>query len=182
MIIVLFGAPGVGKGTQAEILAKTLGMFHLSTGDAFRTAIKNQTEIGMVAKSYVDGGHLVPDDVTAKNVEEAMKTHGVSNGCILDGFPRTRTQAEALDAILSGMGMAVTHVVNLTVDYDTITQRLLARGRADDTEQVINNRLQVYENETAPLIEFYKNRGVLRDVHGLGTVEEVSARILSAVQ
>ncbi len=182
MIVVLFGAPGVGKGTQAVILAQKLGIAHLSTGDAFRSAIKNQTPVGMLAKGYVDAGDLVPDDVVARIVEEAMNGDEFANGCILDGFPRTRAQADALQALLATKGQAVDKVVNLEVDDETIIARLLQRGRADDQEDIIRNRLSVYNAETAPLLEYYGNLGLLTSIDGIGEVEVVSGRIVNVLK
>lgn len=182
MIVVLFGAPGVGKGTQAVILAQKLGIAHLSTGDAFRAAIKNQTPVGMLAKGYVDAGDLVPDDVVARIVEEAMNGDEFANGCILDGFPRTRAQADALQALLATKGQAVDKVVNLEVDDETIIARLLQRGRADDQEDIIRNRLSVYNAETAPLLEYYGNLGLLTSIDGIGEVEDVSGRIVNVLK
>ncbi|MFN4907764.1 MAG: adenylate kinase [Bacteroidota bacterium] len=181
MILVLFGAPGVGKGTQAVILAEKLGIAHLSTGDAFRAAIKNQTAVGMLAKEYVDSGKLVPDEVVTRIVEEAMSGTQFADGCILDGFPRTRAQADALDQLLAKKGLSIGRVVNLEVDDETIIARLLQRGRADDTEAIIRDRLNVYNNETAPLLEYYGEKGLLRSVNGIGDVEEVSSRVLVAL-
>ena len=181
MIILLFGAPGVGKGTQAEILANKLNIAHLSTGDAFRTAIKNETPVGKLAKSYVDAGDLVPDEVVARIVEEAMDAESFSNGAILDGFPRTRPQAEALQEILDRKGLTIRRVVNLDVDDATIMQRLLMRGRKDDTEEVIANRLDVYRQETAPLLEYYGQGNLLVTVDGIGDIDDVNRRILAAI-
>lgn len=181
MILVLFGAPGVGKGTQAVILAEKLGIAHLSTGDAFRAAIKNQTAVGMLAKEYVDSGKLVPDEVVTRIVEEAMSGTQFADGCILDGFPRTRAQADALDQLLAKKGLSIGRVVNLEVDDETIIARLLQRGRADDTEAIIRDRLNVYNNETAPLLEYYGEKGLLHSVNGIGDVEEVSSRVLVAL-
>jgi adenylate kinase len=182
MIVVLFGAPGVGKGTQAVILAQKLGIAQLSTGDAFRAAIKNQTPVGMMAKGYVDAGDLVPDDVVARIVEEAMNGDEFAKGCILDGFPRTRAQADALQALLATKGQAVDKVVNLEVDDETIIARLLQRGRADDQEDIIRNRLSVYNAETAPLLEYYSDLGLLTSVDGIGEVEDVSGRIVNVLK
>ncbi len=183
MIIVLFGAPGVGKGTQAAILAEKLHVAHLSTGDAFRAAIRNQTEIGKVAKTYVDAGDLVPDSVVASIVEEAMQDPSFAAGAILDGFPRTRAQADALAEMLQRRGLSVHRVVNIDVDDATITERLLARGRADDTAEIIANRLDVYRQETAPLLEYYSaTDGLLVTVDGVGEVEDVNQRILETIQ
>ena len=182
MIVVLFGAPGVGKGTQAVILAQKLGIAHLSTGDAFRAAIKNQTPVGMLAKGYVDAGDLVPDDVVARIVEEDMHGAEFATGCILDGLPRPRAQADALQALLATKGQAVDKVVNLEVDDETIIARLLQRGRADDQEDIIRNRLSVYNAETAPLLEYYSDLGLLTSVDGIGEVEDVSGRIVNVLK
>ena len=182
MIIVLFGAPGVGKGTQAAILAEKLHVAHLSTGDAFRAAIRNQTEIGKVAKTYVDAGDLVPDSVVASIVEEAMQDPSFARGAILDGFPRTRAQADALAEMLQRRGLSVHRVVNIDVDDATITERLLSRGRADDTAEIIANRLDVYRQETAPLLEYYSAvDSLLVTVNGVGDVQDVNQRILDTI-
>lgn len=182
MIIILFGAPGVGKGTQAVILAEKLGVAHLSTGDAFRAAIKNQTPVGQLAQEYVSAGKLVPDDIVAKIVEEAMRNEAFANGCILDGFPRTRAQAEALEGMLSAKGAEISKVVNIAVDDSTIIARLLQRGRADDQEEIIRHRLNVYNDETAPLLDFYGGKGLLTTIDGIGEVDDVNTRILAAIQ
>lgn len=181
MIIILFGAPGVGKGTQAVILAEKLGVAHLSTGDAFRAAIKNQTPVGVLAKEYVDAGKLVPDEIVARIVEEAMEGESFAQGCILDGFPRTRPQADALDSMLSAKGLKISSVVNLNVDDATIIARLLQRGRADDSESIIRHRLDIYNDETAPLLQFYTDKGLLTSVDGIGEVETVNERILASI-
>lgn len=181
MIIILFGAPGVGKGTQAVILAEKLGVAHLSTGDAFRAAIKNQTPVGVLAKGFVDSGKLVPDEIVARIVEEAMEDASFAQGCILDGFPRTRTQADALDTMLASKELAISSVVNLNVDDSTIIHRLLQRGRADDSEEIIRHRLDIYNHETAPLLQFYAEKGLLASVDGIGEVETVNERILTAI-
>ncbi|MBU3742800.1 MAG: adenylate kinase [Candidatus Kapabacteria bacterium] len=182
MVIVLFGAPGVGKGTQAEILAEKLGIAHLSTGAAFRSAIQRATPIGLVAKEYVERGGLVPDDVVAKVVEEALAGSDFERGCILDGFPRTRAQAEALETMLQQLGRSIDRVVNIDVDDATIVARLLQRGRSDDREDVIQHRLDVYNAETAPLLDFYGSHGILVSVHGVGSVDEVNQRILDVLR
>jgi adenylate kinase len=181
MIIVLFGAPGVGKGTQAEILAQKLNVEHLSTGAAFRTAIAEQTPMGLQAKEFVDNGILVSDDVVAKIVEETLARPEFAAGCILDGFPRTKVQAEALSDMLLRMNRSIASVVNITVPDVIIVERLLARGRNDDREDVIRHRLSIYANETEPLLDYYQAAGVLRSVDGLGTVDAVNQRILDAL-
>ncbi|MBI2794458.1 MAG: adenylate kinase [Ignavibacteria bacterium] len=181
MIIILFGAPGVGKGTQASLLARKLGIAHLSTGDAFRTAIQNQTEVGKIAQSYVDEGSLVPDNIVASIVEEAMQGPAYRNGCILDGFPRNRGQVDALNSILVGRGLRVDKVINLEVDNETIIKRLLGRGRNDDSADVIEHRLNIYRHETEPLLEYYSQNGNLITVDGVGDIAEINRRILEAI-
>jgi adenylate kinase len=136
----------------------------------------------MMAKGYVDAGDLVPDDVVARIVEEAMNGDEFAKGCILDGFPRTRAQADALQALLATKGQAVDKVVNLEVDDETIIARLLQRGRADDQEDIIRNRLSVYNAETAPLLEYYSDLGLLTSVDGIGEVEDVSGRIVNVLK
>lgn len=177
----MFGAPGVGKGTQAVILANKLGVAHLSTGDAFRTAIENQSAVGVIAKEFVDAGKLVSDEIVARIVEEAMQGQPYANGCILDGFPRTQAQADALDIMLEGRGLAISSVVNLNVDDATIVSRLLLRGRSDDKEDIIRHRLKVYNGETEPLLDFYSAKGLLTSVDGIGDVDAVGERILQAI-
>lgn len=181
MIIILFGAPGVGKGTQATILAEKLGIAHLSTGDAFRSAIKNGTAVGKLAKGFVDAGKLVPDEIVARIVEEAMEGELFKHGCILDGFPRTHAQAEMLKTMLETHGQKISRVVNITVDDENIISRLLQRGRADDDASIIRHRLDVYRNETAPLLDYYGTSGRLVSVDGIGSVNEVNERILRAI-
>jgi len=181
MIIILFGAPGVGKGTQATILAEKLGIAHLSTGDAFRSAIKNGTAVGKLAKASVEAGKLVPDDVVARIVEEAMESDPFKNGCILDGFPRTRAQADALQQMLDAHRQKIARVVNITVDAENIIARLLQRGRVDDDESIVRHRLEVYRQETAPLLDYYADSERLVSVDGIGSVNEVNERILRAI-
>lgn len=178
MVIILFGAPGVGKGTQAALLSERLNIAHLSTGDALRNAIKNETEVGKLAKRYVDAGDLVPDDIVTRIVEETLSLPQYTSSVILDGFPRSVAQAEALDGILDRHKKSISYVINVAVDNDEIVQRLLQRGRKDDTEEIIRHRMNVYNNETAPLLDFYgRMNGVLRHVDGNAEVEEVYHRI-----
>ncbi len=177
MIIVLFGAPGVGKGTQAELLAERKKVPHLSTGEAFRQAIREETELGKIAKNYVESGKLVPDDIVTGIVREAMNRPEYTGGCILDGFPRTQAQAESLDAILKAAGTEIRCVVNINVGNEEIVSRMLKRGRKDDAEDVIRHRLEVYNAQTAPLLEYYANHNKLISVDGNADVETVYARI-----
>lgn len=180
MVIILFGAPGVGKGTQAALLSERLNIAHLSTGDALRNAIKNGTEVGALAKRYVDAGDLVPDEIVTRIVEETLDLPQYGSSVILDGFPRSVAQAEALGQILARHNKPIDHVINIAVSNDEIVQRLLQRGRKDDTEEIIRHRMNVYNNETAPLLDFYGTiDGVLKDVDGNADVEEVYTRIQS---
>lgn len=182
MVIILFGAPGVGKGTQAALLAQRMGVGHLSTGDEFRKAIDNQTEVGKLAKRYVDAGDLVPDDVVARIVEEALEQPQYNSGVILDGFPRSIAQAEALDRMLTQHNKEISYVVNINVDSEAVVQRLLARGRKDDKEDIIRHRMNVYNNETAPLLEYYSKLGSkLKNADGNADVEEVYNRIREVI-
>ncbi len=177
MIIVLFGAPGVGKGTQAALLAERKNIPHLSTGEALRQAIAAQTELGRIAKQIVESGQLVSDEIVTGIVKEAMSKPEYAVGCIFDGFPRNQSQAEALDSILAGIGKEIYSVINIRVANDEIVSRMLKRGRKDDEESVIRHRLDIYNNQTAPLLDYYTKNGKLISVDGNADVEEVYARI-----
>lgn len=155
MRLVLLGPPGAGKGTQAALLTEKLGIPHISTGDLFRANISQGTPLGKEAQSYMDAGNLVPTDVTARMVEDRLAQEDAADGFLLDGFPRTVEQAEILDALLAKAGTKLDGVLNYTVDEDTVVARMLARGRADDNEETIRNRMAVYRKETAPLIDHY---------------------------
>jgi adenylate kinase len=184
--IVLFGPPGAGKGTQAEKLISHYGLKHISTGDVFRFNIKNGTELGNLAKSYMDKGELVPDAVTIDMLAaEVDKTPG-AKGFIFDGFPRTSVQAEALDALLKQKGMSISMMVALNVADDELKSRLKGRaetsGRADDADpEVIANRIAVYKEQTAPVADFYEKQGKLRLVDGIGSIDTIFARICEAI-
>jgi len=182
MILVVFGAPGVGKGTQAELLSQRKGIPHLSTGAALRQAITEGTELGKTAKSYVEAGRLVPDEIVTGIVRETLAGAEYTQGCILDGFPRTRSQAEALDEILRETNREIDCVINVDVDGDEIVQRMLKRGRQDDTEEIIRERLAIYNASTMPLLEYYKERGKLCTIDGNAEIEEVYERISSVMQ
>ena len=179
MRLVLLGPPGAGKGTQAVILSKKLGVPHISTGDLFRANIGDGTPLGLEAKSYIDAGKLVPTDVTARMVKERLAEDDARDGFLLDGFPRTVEQAEILDGILTETGVALDGVVNFQVSEDVVVDRMLARGRADDNEETIRTRLQVYRSETAPLIEHYADRIIT--IPAEGTVEEINAATMTAL-
>lgn len=173
MLILLFGAPGVGKGTQAELLRDRKGFVHLSTGDAFRKAIKEQTEVGKLAKSYMDRGELVPDSVVIQVVDEALGAFDKSQKILLDGYPRTVEQAQALEKVAAQRGMSIQTVLNFSVPEVELVRRMLARGRADDTREVIENRMKVYVEKTQPLLEYYTQRGKLTNIDGSREVETV---------
>ncbi|MFC4124714.1 adenylate kinase [Nocardia rhizosphaerae] len=179
MRVVLLGPPGAGKGTQAVLLSEKLGVPHISTGDLFRANISQQTALGREAQKYMDAGDLVPSDVTNRMVEARVAEPDAANGFVLDGYPRTVDQADALKKILEHNGTALDAVLCFVVAEDTVVERMLARGRADDTEDVIRNRLRVYREETEPLLEHYD--GLVVTVDGIGEVEEVNTRALKAL-
>jgi adenylate kinase len=179
--LLLFGPPGAGKGTQAEILAKLQQIPHISTGDIFRAAVSNQTELGVQAKGYMDRGELVPDTLVIDLIKERLIQPDTSNGWLLDGFPRTLPQAEALEQLLSALGQEYDRVLNLAVPDATLVSRMLGRGRQDDTEDVIRKRLQVYRDQTEPLIGFYRQRQRLVDIDGSLDVEAVTHKIQDIV-
>jgi adenylate kinase len=185
--IVLFGKPGAGKGTQASVLKEKFELVHISTGDVFRYNISNQTELGTLAKSFMDKGELVPDSVTIDMLAAEVDRSIVhAKGYIFDGFPRTTAQAEALDSLLSEKGMQVDATIALEADEDELTARLLERGktsgRTDDTDEAkIRTRFAEYNAKTAPLIEFYKAQGKLHSVNGIGEVGEITERITSII-
>lgn len=183
--LLLIGAPGAGKGTQAVKLAETFSIPAISTGDIFRYNVKNETELGKLAKSFMDKGEYVPDSVTNDLVRDRLQQDDAKAGFLLDGYPRTAEQVTELDSMLESNGTALDAVVLLTADTDEVVRRLLNRaleqGRADDTEEVIRRRLEVYEEQTAPLIDVYAARNLVVTVDGLGPVEEVTARILQAL-
>ncbi|MET9210776.1 MULTISPECIES: adenylate kinase [unclassified Nocardia] len=179
MRVVLLGPPGAGKGTQAVLLSEKLGVPHISTGDLFRANISQQTALGREAQKYMDAGDLVPSDVTNRMVEARVGEPDASNGFVLDGYPRTTDQADALKKILEHNGTPLDAVLCFVVAEDTVVERMLARGRADDTEDVIRNRLRVYREETEPLLEYYD--GLVVTVDGIGEVDEVNTRALKAL-
>lgn len=184
MNLVFLGPPGSGKGTQAARLTETLGIAHISTGDMLRGAVAAGTPVGLQAKSYLDRGALVPDQVIADLVEERVQAADCANGFLLDGFPRTLPQAELLDGALERLGRGLDAVVLLEVPEDELFRRLTARGegRSDDRPEVIRHRLEVYREQTAPLADLYEGRGTLRRVDGVGSMDEVAARVRAAAR
>ncbi len=184
--IVLFGPPGAGKGTQAERLVDKYGLFHLSTGDVFRYNISNETELGKLAKSYMDQGKLVPDDVTIKLLISEVDKHPEASGFIFDGFPRTETQAKALDEILNERQTGISMMLGLDVEEEELKVRLKNRaetsGRIDDADPVvIQKRIDVYKAETAPVKDFYSAQQKYVKIDGEGTIDTVTTRLFEAI-
>ena len=184
--LILFGKPGSGKGTQAEFVKRKYDLVHISTGDLFRNNISNNTDLGLLAKSYMDKGDLVPDEVTIKMLEAEVNKHPNANGFIFDGFPRTTIQAEILDQFLSTLKLSISMTIALEVDENLLIDRLINRGkdsgRADDQDRSkIQNRFEEYNNKTYPLINYYKNQDKFYEVNGVGDINEISARIFNTI-
>ena len=183
--LLLIGTPGAGKGTQAQRLSETFGIPAISTGDIFRHNVKNETELGKLAKAYMDRGEYVPDSLTNDLVRDRLSQADATDGFLLDGYPRTADQVAELDDILAEKSQHLDAVVMLSADVDEVVRRLLNRaieqGRADDTEEVIRHRLDVYEEQTAPLISVYAARDLVITVDGLGEVADVTNRIVDAL-
>ncbi|MFJ8432723.1 adenylate kinase [Kitasatospora sp. NPDC094019] len=214
MRIVLVGPPGAGKGTQAHLLAKTLSIPHISTGDLFRANIGQGTPLGVEAKSYMDAGRLVPDEVTIGMAKDRMLQEDAANGFLLDGFPRNLGQAKALDEFLAEQGIALDGVLDLEVPEDEVVRRIAGRRlcrndgghvfhavynppkaegvcdecggelyqRSDDTEEAVRTRLEVYHTETEPIIDYYRQQGLIATIPALGKVDEVTARAIEALK
>ncbi|MGW7297449.1 adenylate kinase [Streptomyces sp. NPDC054829] len=179
MRIILIGPPGAGKGTQAVALSERLGVPHISTGDLFRDHVARRTPLGQEARRYLDTGELVPDHITAGMVRERLAQPDARDGYLLDGFPRTVPQARELAAVLAATGTALDAVLELSVPEEVVVARLLGRGRADDTEEVIRNRQRVYEKQTAPLLAHYAD--ILVTISAEGPVSDITARALEAL-
>ena len=184
--LIIMGPPGAGKGTQAVRIAERLGIPAISTGDIFRNNIKDGTDLGRQVEEILKSGGYVPDEMTNKIIEDRLGWVDAAPGFLLDGYPRTPGQVEFLDQVLAGHGHALDGVLELNVDEEAVVSRLLKRaeieGRADDTEEVIRERMAIYHKETAPLIEIYEQHGVLIKVDGMGTVDEVTERVIKAVE
>jgi adenylate kinase len=185
MRLIIMGPPGAGKGTQAKFIAEHFGIPAVSTGDIFRANVSQGTELGIEAKRYMDAGEYVPDEVTNKMVRNRIDEPDAEPGFLLDGYPRTLAQVHELDGMIKFTGHELDVVVVLTVDPEELVQRLLARaqveGRADDTEDVIRRRQEIYAEQTEPLIDVYRDRGILLEVDGTGEVDEVTTRVEDAL-
>ena len=186
MRILIMGPPGVGKGTQAKHIKTELKILHLSTGEILRKEIYQKTEIGNEAKIYIDKGCLVPDEILLNIMKDRLSRPECSQGYILDGFPRTITQASGLDDIMDSLDETLDVAISLIADKDELVKRLINRGeesgRSDDAEAIIRNRQQIYWRETAPLLDYYQTKGLLKNVDGLGSVLEITNRILNVLK
>lgn len=183
--VILIGPPGAGKGTQATVISEHFGIPHISTGEIFRRNVAEGTELGQEAQKYMSSGDYVPDTVTNAMVANRLAEADTAAGYLLDGYPRTLDQVTELDTILARLDKTLDAVVEITANTDEVVARLLQRakeqGRADDTEDVIRRRMQVYAEQTEPLVSVYRDRGLLVQVDGMGTIDEVSARVIAAL-
>lgn len=180
--LIFLGAPGAGKGTQAQILAEKLGIPHISTGEILRSSITDETPLGIKAKGYVDNGDLVPDELILDLIKERLGQEDAQKGWILDGFPRNVPQADFLTNLLQELNQVCDNVINLDVPDDVLLERLLARGRKDDNQETITHRLQVYRQQTAPLIDYYKEHQLLKDVNGDRELSQISQELETIVK
>lgn len=179
MKLLFIGPPGAGKGTQAKRVADRLGIPHVSTGDMFREHVSRGTELGQKVEKIMAAGDYVPDEITVEMLEERINRPDAESGFILDGFPRTPGQVESLDSLIGEKGLD--EVVVFEVDFDELTERMLARGRADDTAETIRNRFDIYRDQTQPLLDIYDERGLTVRVNGIGDIEEVTDRVIAAI-
>ncbi|HIC36804.1 MAG TPA: adenylate kinase [Candidatus Marinimicrobia bacterium] len=186
MKLLIMGPPGVGKGTQADRIKDKLKILHLSTGDILRAEVEAKSAIGVDAKLYMDFGKLVPDHILIEIVKERISKDDCENGYLLDGFPRTLPQAEGLDEMMHSIGHDLECAISLTADEDELVERLIKRGkesgRSDDTPEVIRNRQKIYWEQTAPLLDFYRGKGILKEVDGSGEIPEITERILDVLK
>ena len=181
MILILFGPPGAGKGTQADLLKDKFNLLHLSTGDILREEVSNNTNLGQQAKKFMDSGELVTDELIIGMIKNKIDSTTNVEGFLFDGFPRTISQAESLDSMLLSNNLNVDKVISLEVDDDVLTERLLSRGRSDDNEETIKNRLNVYKNQTLPIKDYYLKNNKLVEIKGDDSVEDVNATIVSSI-
>lgn len=187
MNVIMFGPPGAGKGTQAVRLEKEMGLKQLSTGDMLRAEVASGSELGNLLKSILDEGKLVPDETMIKLIQYAIEDPSCEKGVILDGFPRTRPQAEALDKMMAGLGKKIDHVVVLEVDDSILVERILKRAeesggaRSDDNEETLKKRLEVYHSQTAPILPYYQEKGLLREIDGMADMDDVTSQIFAEI-
>ena len=185
MNLIFLGPPGVGKGTQAKLVCDHFGMLHLSTGDMLRSEINKKSDIGITAKSFIDHGDLVPDEVLLNIINSRLSNPDIKNGYLLDGFPRTIPQAEGLNTILKDNYQALDSVISLTADENELVERLIKRGqdsgRSDDTPEIIKQRQEVYWKQTSPLIDYYLKKNLLEEINGIGSIEDIKNRILESL-
>lgn len=183
MQVIIFGPPGVGKGTQSLLIAEKLGLVHLSTGEILRDAVKKGTRLGLIAKENMDAGKLVSDEIMIGIIEEELAAGEMrEKGFILDGFPRTLNQAVQLETIFEELEFGEVYIINLVVDEDEIIKRLLGRGRKDDSEDVIRHRLKVYAEQTAPVKDYFSKKYKVIDIHGVGDIEVINNDIIKALE
>ena len=179
------GPPGVGKGTQAKILSEKLNVIHLSTGEILRGEIQKDTQVGKVAKSFIDKGNLVPDDFVLKIISKKISANIPNKGYLFDGFPRTIPQAVGFDTLLNEIGHNLNAAINLTADEDELIKRILERGkisgRSDEAVDIVKKRQKIYWSQTAPLIKYYQNKNILKNIDGIGEIEEITKRILKVI-
>ncbi len=182
MYLIILGPPGAGKGTQSVLIAQKLGLKHLSTGEILRKAVTEGTPLGLKAKEVMDAGNLVSDDIMIGIIKEAISADDAKKGFILDGFPRTIEQARELDNIMESLGYDTAKVINITLDDNELIRRMLGRGRVDDTEDTIKNRLNVYKAQTAPVKEHYRPKSAVFDIFGIGSISEINSKILEVLK
>ncbi len=182
MYLIILGPPGAGKGTQSILIAEKMGLKHLSTGEILRKAVTDGTPLGLKAKEVMDSGNLVSDEIMVGIIKDAISDDIARKGFILDGFPRTIEQARELDKIMDSLGYNSAKVINITLDDEELVRRMLGRGRKDDTEETIKNRLKVYKDQTAPVKEHYSSKSAVFDIYGIGSISEINDKILEVLQ
>lgn len=182
MYLIILGPPGAGKGTQSILVAEKLKLKHLSTGEILRQAVTEGTELGLKAKEVMDSGNLVSDEIMIGIIKDAISNEDAKKGFILDGFPRTLEQARELDKIMESLGYDAIRVINITLDDEELMRRMLGRGRKDDTEETIKNRLKVYKEQTAPVKEHYSSKSAVFDIYGIGSISEINDNILAVLK